>query len=180
MTRFAKILLSLILAIVVIVGYFSFKPNKATDVAVNPSNEKTEESLQVEDTSTKKMPFSSFIKQDGSYKCTVNQSVGGAETKGITYTNKGMIRGEYNTEVNDALITSTFVVRDGYTYSWSSMMPSIGFKSKVIENNSPTANTSTSGTYSFNAEQIGDYECLPWTADDTMFVIPTSVTFREV
>jgi hypothetical protein len=120
------------------------------------------------------------MKGGGSYKCTVNQNVGGMDTKGTTYMKDGMVRGEYKTNVQGVSMESTLIVRDGYTYSWSSAMPNLGFKAKVVGDTAPDTNAGTSGTYSFNAEQIGDYDCQPWTSDDTMFAIPATITFTEV
>jgi hypothetical protein len=127
----------------------------------------------------KKMAFADFIKQGGSHKCTVNQSVGGTETKGITYVSDGMIRGEYNTTAQGFSITTTLIVRDGYTHTWTSMTPGMGFKSKVVEGVTADGTTKTSGTYSFNAEQIGDYNCEPWVLDSAMFTLPDGVVFKE-
>jgi hypothetical protein len=151
----SKAIIGMLVVIVIVGGYLVLKPNKPSEVEVASKSEKTEEQVQVKNTNTKKIAFSEFVKQGGSYKCTVNQHVGGTDTKGTTYISNGMLKGEYATEVNDAKISSTFVVRDGYTYSWSSMMPSIGFKSKVIAQEGIKPEVSTSGTYSFNAEQMG-------------------------
>jgi hypothetical protein len=61
-----------------------------------------------------------------------------------------------------------------------SYLPSIGFKSKVIAQEGIKPEVSTSGTYSFNAEQIGDYNCEAWTADSNMFKLPEGITWRTV
>jgi hypothetical protein len=132
------------------------------------------------DESGKKMAFSEFLKQGGSYKCEVNQYVNEMETKGTTYINDGMIRGEYNTKVQNMNVDSTMIVRDGYTYSWTSVMPTTGFKAKVAEVVGGDAVAGPSGQYSFNATQIGDYNCEAWTADASKFTIPTNITFKDV
>ncbi len=131
-------------------------------------------------TSGKKVPFAEFVKQGGSYKCDVNQSVGGIDTKGVTYINQGMIRGEYSTKTQGMTVGTTLIVRDGYTYAWSSLAPTMGFKSKVVAEAKGDVSAPTKGTYSFQAEQIGDYSCEPWPADTSMFAIPSGVTFREM
>lgn len=128
----------------------------------------------------KRMAFSEFIKQGGSYKCTVRQDVGGVQTEGTTYMSGGMIRGEYSTKVQGMDVNSTMIVRDGYTYSWTSMMPNTGFKVKVAANATGDTSAPTSGSYSFNAEQIGDYNCEAWTADASKFTLPSGVTFQEM
>jgi hypothetical protein len=131
--------------------------------------------------SDKKMAFSQFIATNkGSYECTVNQYVNDIASKGTVYMNQGLIRGDFNTKVSGISIDTSLIVRDGYTYTWSSALPGSGFKSKVVANGNANTNTGTSGQYSFNAEQIGDYDCKVWAFDESKFTLPVSITFREV
>ena len=126
------------------------------------------------------MAFSEFIKRGGAYQCEINQLVGGSQTQGTAYISGGMIRGEYQTQVQGMSISTNMILRDGYTYSWSSMMPTAGYKVKAVATGGGDASTGTSGTYSFNAEQIGDYNCEPWAADAATFALPAGVTFTEM
>ena len=173
----SKIIITIVIIAALVGGYFAF--NKSAKAPENTSPETTTTS----NTGGKKMAFSQFVKQGGSYKCTVNQylgEIGGPSTKGVTYIDGGKIRGEYSTQAQSMSIDSTFIVRDGYSYTWTSIMPNTGFKSKVIENASAGAGASASGSYSFNSEQIGDYDCEAWTSDASKFVVPTTITFKEV
>lgn len=129
---------------------------------------------------SKKEPFSDFVKKGGSYKCTVNQSVGGVNTSGTTYINNSMIRGEYSSQVQGMSINTFFIARDGFTYTWNSMMPTSGFKAKIVAPTEADSSASMSASYSFNAETIGDYDCSPWSVDMSKFTIPTSVTFQTI
>ncbi len=159
--------------VVIVGGYFALTANKA------PIGDGAAENTTAEQ-SGKKMAFSEFIKKGEASKCTVTQNVNGTETNGVTYIGNGMIRGEYNMKVQGMNVDSTLIVRDGYTYSWSSMMPTTGFKVKVSGAAQGDANAAASGQYSFNAEQIGDYSCEPWTVDESKFAVPAGVTFREL
>ncbi len=93
---------------------------------------------------------------------------------------EGLIRGEYNTEAQGINIGTTMIVRDGYAYSWTSVAPNMGFKAKVVENVEANPNAGASGAYSWNVDQIGDYECNDWTADPSKFAVPTGVNFQEI
>jgi hypothetical protein len=170
-----KIIIAVLIAAVVATGgYYAFK--KGDGVVV------TEETVSTTtpETSGKKMAFSEFVKQGGAYKCTVNQSVNNIDTVGTTYINKGMIRGEYNTKVQNLSVDTTLIVRDGYSYTWTSMLPNMGYKAKVADQKEVNTDAPKSATYSFNSEQIGDYDCKDWTVDETKFRIPAGVTFSEV
>lgn len=169
-----------VVAVLVVGGYFAYQANKpeGVDRIEFPNEEKSEEQGKAPEQTGKKMAFSQFLKQGGAYKCEVNQDINGVETKGTTYINDGMVRGEYNTKIQGANVDSTFIVRDGFVYSWSSMLPNMGFKMKTDVNASGNAGASASGSYSWNAEQIGDYNCEPWTVDQSKFTVPTNITFK--
>ncbi len=136
--------------------------------------------MEVTESSGKKMAFADFVKQGGSYKCNVNQNIEGSTTVGTAYISGGMIRGEYSTQAQGININTSLIVRDGYTYTWSSMAAGMGFKSKVVDSNASDTNTGMSGQYSWNAQQIGDYDCEEWAPDMTQFELPGGITFREM
>ena len=169
-------------AIVLVGGYYAFNSSQY-------SKEIIEEEKVVENTNTdteneapagKKIAFSQLIAQDKTpYECTVNQYVNNTESKGKVYIDNGRLNAEFNTKVAGLSIDSTLIVKDGYTYSWSSALPGTGFKAKATVSEGNT-NTGTSGQYSFNAEQIGDYDCKIWTVDEAKFTLPLNVTFKEV
>ncbi len=149
----SKTLISvLVVGVIVVGGYFSINKDKGgadTQKEVSTTGTETTDTTKPE-TAGKKMAFSEFIKNGGSYKCTVNQNVNNTTTVGTTYIDGSMIRGEYNTKVSGMSIDSTMIVRDGYTYSWSSALPSMAFKAKVVASTGDTS-APVSGTYSFNA-----------------------------
>ena len=167
-------IIALIAGVVVVAGagFFFLKPSAPAENA---------DSQQVaQESNGKKIPFSEFIKQGGSYKCTVHQYVAETDTVGTTYISDGKVRGEYNTKVQGMSIDSTLIVRDGYTYTWTSMAPTMGYKVKVVESASSDTSAGMSGTYSYNANQIGDYECETWSGDVSKFELPSGVNFQEM
>jgi hypothetical protein len=147
---------------------------KDSDVSTNPE-------VSVSQTPTgKKMSFSSFLENDkGSYKCVVNQDVQGIESLGLVYISNGKVRGDFSTSVQGMSIDTSFIVKDGYSYAWNSLTKN-GFKFKASgDKGQVNPGTSTSGTYSWNAEQIGDYDCQDWNEDSSVFALPTNITFSE-
>ncbi len=129
----------------------------------------------------KKIPFSELVKQGGAYSCTVHQYVANTDTQGSVYISGGNMRGEFSTAVQGMTIGTSFIVRDGYSYTWSSLAPTRGFKVAVAKSAAQgDSSAPASGTFSFNADQIGDYNCVAWTPDASKFAIPSSVTFTAV
>jgi len=183
-----KILIGFLVAGVVVTGVFMVKdlvkntPEETKETATDRDNLETSAPLESTNPNAgKKMAFSEFIKQNtGSYKCTVDQDIDGSITAGTTYVSDGMIRGEYNTKVQNINVDTTFIVRDGFSYSFTSLAPTMGFKVKITEPKAGDTTTATSGSYSFNAEKIGDYNCEPWTLDASKFTVPTNITFKEI
>ncbi len=175
-----KIIIGIVAVGVIVGGYFVFVNKNAGE---NSGEVKT-------DIQGKKMAFESFLKNDSrAYVCTVNQYVGDVESKGTVYIANGAegakisernIRGEFKTTVKNLEVDTNFITKDGFSYTWSSMMPNVGYKVKVEEGKTGDTNTNTSGTYSFDATQIGDYDCKEWIVEPGKFAIPASVKFTDL
>ena len=133
----------------------------------------------------KKMAFMDFVKQGGSYQCTVNQYIDSSyssTTKGTVYLSKGNIRGDYNVKVQGMSIDTSVIVRDGFAYTWTNMMTT-GYKVAVATDTTgktSAGGTTPQGTFSWNSDMIGDYDCKPWTADATLFTLPAKITFKTI
>lgn len=159
-------------------GIYSLSNNKNTtnQEVVKTQEDSTEKQSEVPNSNGKKMAFSEFAKQGGSYQCSVKQYLDDFDTKGEVFIDKGNIRGEFNTVTEGMSITNSILVRDGFTYVWSSFSPKTGFKIP-IKASSGDADTSTKGTYSWGPEQIGEYDCMPWVPTEEKFAIPTGISF---
>ncbi len=180
MSQTNAILATLGILLVIIAGYFLVRPAVvSTNGDEAAQAESVSQSTQATSSDSRKMAFMDFMKRGGSYKCSITQSIGGMDTKGTMYMHKGMVRGEYGAKIQGADIDTTLVVRDGYTYTWSSMAPNMGFRMKAVgatvDKNVPT--TEMSG---FDASQIGDYDCEPWSGNTTTFDLPKSITFTDI
>ncbi len=170
---------SIIVVLAAVAGFAYLKMNKTpADIVQEYAAPQPQASAPTE--SGKKMAFADFLKQGGSYKCTVNQSIAGTDTVGTTYIDGGRIRGEYATQTAGMNIATNLIVRDGYSYTWTSMAPTAGFKAKVVENAAVNTGAAMSASYSWNAQQIGDYNCEAWSADEGKFTVPANVSFKEI
>lgn len=173
--------LMIALAVIVLggVGYLGYTQlhNSDEEVAMELSTLPTPSSAA----SNKKIAFSELVKQGGSYECTVKQAVSDMESDGVVFMDKDRLRGEFSTTAEGMKIDSTMIMKDGYMYTWSSMAPKNGFKMKSTPTSEAgNTNAPASGTYSWNAEQIGDYYCKEWRVDESKFTLPTSVKFTEL
>lgn len=173
-------------AVVAIVAV-SARNHRAAVIAPN-GQEVTDGTIAPDDGSVpqpggKKMAFSQFIKQSGSYQCTVDQYLDNynIKTTGTVYLDNGKLRGNFSTNYNGMKIDAMTIMRDGFAYSWTSMA-NVGYKTPVANTDAGVAsNVTVSGnTYSFNTDQIGDYDCQPWKAEASVFVVPADIAFQQV
>lgn len=175
--------LLLLIGGIVVIGliiFFLYKNNENQDL---PNLESENVGLLDEQSTGKKMSFSSFLgTQTGAYECRVTQYVdeGFSHTiEGKVWINNEKIRGDFDISVSGMNLTSSMIARDGFVYTWTSMSP-IGYKAKEVKGDKEDSAGGESGTYSWNSEQIGDYDCVSWSVDDSKFVLPSSVNFQEI
>jgi hypothetical protein len=174
-----SIVIGVVVVVVVLGGCFLYTKSDLSDQKMVPP---TEEGAQTGTSAEgKKMAFDSFLKQGGSHVCTVHQDVGGTESTGTVYVDGDKVKGEFNTTAQGMTMKISFMNLDGYSYSWSSMSPTMGFKTKINQSAAGAgAGASASGSYSWNAEQIGDYDCQSWSPDASAFALPSGVVFAQV
>lgn len=165
-TLLNKIIIGIVILGIIVGGYFAFTSNK------NEAGIKSEEEATTE-IQGKKMAFSQFIKNGGSYECTISQNVAETTSTGKVFMDGEKIRGDFTSTVQNRKIDSTFVSKEGFTYAWTSMIPNMVYKSAMKkEETEANTNTGKSGAYSFDAETIGEYDCKEWATDQTKFEIP--------
>jgi len=103
----------------------------------------------------------------------------GVETTGQYYVDgqKGKFRmdGEATVQGTKA---KTFMIGDKeFVYSWSDIGGSVGFK-MAVPKNTPAGQTG-SAQQDQSIDPQADFKCLPWTVDDSKFVLPTNVNFMD-
>ncbi len=170
----------LIVVAVAVAGYFIYNSNNTQsgeESHVAGHHESVESENHAEE-SGKKMAFAQFIKQGGSYECTVNQYVENIESKGHVFIDGGRIRSEYSVDYQGTSMEGSVIIKDGFAYTWSSMMP-MGIKVPV-KNDEVNVDAGAKGTYNWNADQIGDYECNAWKVDESKFTLPAGINFQEL
>ncbi len=127
-----------VVLVLAISGFFFYKMNNSEPIQNSAVDNETSTEVESTNEEAKKMSFDAFVKQGGSYECTVSQSISGVESQGTVYVDGGKVRGDFEVQ-SSAMgaagspyrMVMTFIVKDGYSYSWSSMMPNTGYKVAV-------------------------------------------------
>ena len=121
--------------------------------------------------------ISDLIARGGDQICTITTNTSDVESKGMVYISGKKVRGIFTSKVirSNIVIDSSMIQRDGFVYTWSSMM-SQGFKApvSVVAKNQVIP---ISDTYSFEYDQGIEYRCNNWTVDASFFELPTWVNF---
>lgn len=164
--------------------YWMQSANKKTSNDVNvvgsttsqtTSNSSDNNQASTNSSGNNKVSFSDFIKNGGFYRCTVTQGNSAMSNDGLIYVSKDKIRGEFKTETQGMSIDTNFILRDGYSYTWSSLAPGQGARVKMAEGSGDGSVTSA-----FDTKNIIDYDCQPWSGDESKFVLPNGVNFYSV
>ncbi len=121
--------------------------------------------------------FAQLAMRGGDWKCTVDASSDKSVSSGVTYISGGKMRADFTSAVSGFGNAESHVISDGTNvYTWSSLMPQ-GIKTKVTAQGQGGTQTSGSGS---NQNQSYTYDCQPWSADTSLFAVPTNITFKEV
>ena len=118
--------------------------------------------------------ISDLLARGGDQICSVTTNTPDVESKGMIYISGKKVRGIFTSKVTrtNTVIDSNMVQRDGFVYTWSSLMTE-GFKAPAIKNQV----IPISDTYSFEYDQGIEYRCNSWTVDPSFFEVPTWITF---
>lgn len=121
--------------------------------------------------------ISDLLARGGDQICTITTNTPDVESKGMVYISGKKVRGIFTSKVirSNIVIDSSMIQRDGFVYTWSSMM-SQGFKAPV-SSMAKNQVIPISDTYSFEYDQGIEYRCNNWTVDASFFELPTWINF---
>lgn len=109
-------------------------------------------------------------------RCTVSTTANGVESMGTVYVANGSMRGDFSSTVNGRAVDSHIIADATTVYTWSTGLPQ-GVKTP---RDLATGQTSGNSTETFNPNAELNYSCGAWTADASMFVPPTDITFLDI
>ncbi len=162
-----KIIIGVVALIIIGVGGYMLMPKNQAPVSETTTNTET---AQNSEPST----LRALMASGGSQKCTFNSSTANSQSEGVVYIGQGQLRGDFTSVASGQTQNGHFIVKDNTTHLWVDGM-SQGFKAEF----SASASAS-SGAGEINPDAPVDYKCSSWTTDPSMFVLPSSVTFRTM
>lgn len=177
-TKYVAIGVVVAIAAAAVYAYMSFSPGNANA----PENTTSEESTASDSASTESENITGSIgdllSRIGSWRCTFESSTDVANSSGEVLVSNQRLRGNFMSEVTvvNQTVESHMIQDDGYVYVWTSLSPQ-GYKTK-------TASGTADGSTQFSGQGVDihqqySYNCLPWTVDESVFTLPSGVTFIE-
>lgn len=160
------------------VAFFVFKKDKTENQIVGAVDESSQ--TVKEDTFKEKTNLMNLTKRGGDYKCTFSQTTSVGDSNGTVYISGKKIRGDFVSKVSIPSLSltetvDTYMISDGESvYTWSSMVPD-GFKAPVSEDFKSGDSASLNNN---PASQELEYTCVSWVVDESVFKIPTNITFK--
>jgi len=121
--------------------------------------------------------FAELASRGGSWKCTIDSPTGASASVVSVYVSDGKVRGDFTSDVEGYGSVESHMLTDGKDiYTWSSIMPQ-GIKTKMVTSAPGDEATRTSGQ-EISPSQSYSYDCQPWSKDESVFTLPTTVTFK--
>lgn len=115
-----------------------------------------------------------LMARGGSWTCDVSSTAGGVNSSGTTYSANGMVRSDFTSSIPQVgNIESHIIVRDGFAYTWTSMMNQ-GFKFPIGE---AEGEAEVSAEVAAQVNQDYNFSCTPWVVDESVFTLPSTIAF---
>lgn len=152
-----------------------------SDVSTATSEMTRGEEVEGKVFTNKDMSFQELMKKTGSYECTVKQAVMGVTTEGKVSIKGEKVSAAFSSAVSGKVYETSMITKDGYVYTWSSMTPTAGIKTRVPTTAGQGATTTAfSASYAWDGKDIGSYSCVVANISESVFDVPASITFTEV
>ncbi|OGD84423.1 hypothetical protein A2165_00660 [Candidatus Curtissbacteria bacterium RBG_13_40_7] len=111
--------------------------------------------------------------------CTITYPSENGETKGTVYVaSDERLRGDFTSNMEDKEIDSHMIQDGTYSYIWSSSSPQ-GTKMKLEDISSRQSPGPESQNQNIDLDQKVDYQCSPWSVDNSKFVPPADIEFID-
>lgn len=152
------------------VGAFLILP-KTSQKTVNEENM----GMMADNTTTK--TIRDLMAMTANQSCSFSDDMGNS---GTLYSGGGSVRVDAQSMHDDAPVTSHLVSDGNYMYLWGDDSTE-GMKMGINEIEEAQANTSSqyNTPKAFDVNESVNYECNPWSVDDTMFALPSNITFTD-
>jgi hypothetical protein len=160
-------------AVIVVGGVLFFLMNNLGESSNEDPNVNTDQP-GTPPASTSGQSLRSLLATSGSQRCTFTDSTAAGNTSGTVYLASGRMRGDFEAMTGNITLESHMMSDGEDIYVWSSAMPNQGLKMSLA---------SVSGTDNQSGVSLDEklnYECAAWTTDQSVFKLPSGITFSAL
>jgi hypothetical protein len=150
------------------IGWFAFGKNMQTADA--PTDEAQ--------TASQRTSMKALLALTSPQKCTFTDSTEAGNTSGTVYIKSGKMRGDFNAETSAGAMTSHMIVLDNTSYVWTDET-SEGFKIS-LDQTTETETSASNNTEAVDMDKEVDYSCENWSGDESVFSLPSNITFTDM
>jgi hypothetical protein len=183
MTLFGKVIVSLVFIVIAVVCFHY--------VGVFMKKDSSTYSNITQENSTTRNLTEAFNSGE-SYECAFHFDTDMASTTGIVYIREGVLAVKSSITSAQGDLYNHVVIKDGFSYSWSSLDSNNGIKVKIPQNveSATSSDTSLSSSsvsnslpqinYAWNNNTPQPTSCIKKEVNMSFFEIPSTMTFKEL
>lgn len=183
--------IALVVGIVFLLAAVVFIVNPFKKTSQNPQEMIGSQMQEQPASESNSVSFSGTIKdlftKNQPMQCTFSWSDEDVSSSGTVYVAGSKMHGNFQTKQGNEEPYQSYIIQDGeYQYAWSPVDANKGMKMKISDvqmtETTPMAKeTPTNEEQVLNWEnQNVDYNCQPWTVDESKFVPPSNVEFTDL
>lgn len=98
---------------------------------------------------------------------------------GIVYVANGKVRGDFTTSANGQTMQAHMITDSETSYTWIEGMKT-GYKISISAAGQEATTNTNVAQEQFNTDQKLDYRCDGWSADASIFILPSDVEFNDL
>lgn len=173
-----KIIVGIVLLLVILAllggGYWWMKKGQAP---ATPQPQTTVPAVQNATPQTVEGTIQSLLSSGRSVQCTFNSATTSAQVKGTIYVSGGKMRGDFEVVTKAVTVISHLINDSQFMYIWNDATKQgikIANTTGQTQSKTPTSSQGPDMTKSYT------YSCQDWSADSSLFVLPSAVTFMDV
>lgn len=161
--------------ILIIVGFVAYSAMKKPSQPINKVMVTSEnKSAASNSQTTAQGTLKSLLSSGKSQKCTYSYDHQSTAVNGTVYVANGKMRGDFVSASEQSKVAGHMIIDGGYFYVWTDLSNS-GIKMAVNQEQPANAPGSNSQTPDIN--QSFTYTCQGWAEDDTLFALPSGISF---
>lgn len=167
----------LVLAVVGVGGWVVYQSNQPAD--------QDRATTATTNTRTGGTSLASLFERGENLVCDYQYADAFGSQTGTVYTSGINVRGDFTMTATDGTVTTSHIIRDDqYHYNWGAVNGEpIGTRIRLADFASATdltVDTNTSGQTSLDYDYQYDFDCQPWTVDQSLFAVPSDIAFSDL